>query len=198
MQNSKISFKSGIRFTNQGNYLQIARNFTQKKGVLAPYTHREIVRAPQVYTQQVSNCTTCGIKVLDGKKNIPEIVKVHIDPDNKENTDFSLVEQAILLKIDKAIPLQALLLGCMEKYEKSVETFNNFKSFLGNKLKIPYSEFKGIPRGHFIETAGDAIQDEWTIYATAVNTSDKILLKKNIYQNFNGINLCSLDNLIVD
>lgn len=197
MQNSKISFTSGIKITDSYGFFQEMRKFKSKTCVDWPWTANEIIKTSQGYTDRIKTCTAGGIITKNNQGNGLDVVMFHIDPDERKNFDFKTVEKTILDKLGEAKPLQGLLFGSKNLVESSVEMFDRFESFFKEKLGITYSKFKGIPLGGHSGGIGfNGEKDEWIISSTNIKTVVPDILKKEIPNYFNEIVISDKDQLI--
>ncbi len=100
-----------------------------------PWTIADSVKAKDVYTTGVIDCSSCLI--TDGS----EAVLLHLKPDCEANHAFSNVLAYLRGAIDlKNEYLQAVLLGS-KNTKKSQDIYTKFQKLL-QQLNIPYSELK--------------------------------------------------------
>lgn len=108
-----------------------------------PWTYKQTIRSVQACTEPINACTAGGIFVLN-KNKLLDVVAFHIAPFDSENADFRLIEETIIDKIGSDEPVSGFLIGSQKIYKQSIEIFDKFKQFLGNKIKIPFSSFEGL------------------------------------------------------
>ena len=201
MQNTQVSFKSNIRFTNLNGFKRVVRDFPIS--VDRPWTAKEIIRAPYAWTAGVKDCTAGGILVGKDRKNITDVVMFHISPSDKDNSDFEIIKRAIMDKIGSDKPIQGFLLGGKKICQGSVEMFDNFEKLM-KELKIPKTKFKGLPvGGHSAHIAYNAGRDEWVVAATAIEDINKKVfaktdLQSEIFSKFQKVVISKYDKLIVE
>lgn len=162
-----ISFTSKLKPLTLSEFGQIKSRIGSKNSVDFPWTINQTVKAKDVYTTNVIDCSACLLT------NGQEAVMLHLTPDIEVNHAFSLVLSFLRNKIDLADKnLQAVLIGS-KNHKKSQDIYNKFKEMLKG-LNIPFSEFKNgkTPTSIAYKTSSDEV------YITN-NTIDK-LLKKNI------------------
>lgn len=162
----RISFTSKLKPLTLSEFGQIKSRIGSKNSVDFPWTINQTVKAKDVYTTNVIDCSACLLT------NGQEAVMLHLTPDIEVNHAFSLVLSFLRNKIDLADKnLQAVLIGS-KNHKKSQDIYNKFKEMLKG-LNIPFSEFKNgkTPTSIAYQTNTDEV------YITN-NTLDK-LLKKN-------------------
>lgn len=130
-----ISFTSSIKIVNSVEFNNLAKKCGQKCFVDYPWTINETIKAPDVYTKNIADCSACIIS--DGQ----EAVMMHLSPDSQNNHAFSIVLQKLSNLLDLKNPnLQAILVGS-KNTKKSQDIFIKFQK-LFEQLNIPYSIFK--------------------------------------------------------
>ena len=185
-----ISFSSRIKPVTLMDYATITMRIPHEQGVHYPWTIRQSVKAADVYTKGVIDCSACLI--TDGS----DAVLMHLTPDNGINHAFSLVTDFLRGKIDLKNPnLQAVLLGS-KNTEKSQDIYNKFKTFL-ERFKIPYTELKNgkTPTSVTYKTS------EHTVFVTSA-AIDKMLkkgfnAKEALNSGFEKISLANCDEIAV-
>ncbi len=130
-----ISFTSALRPATLNDFGRITKQIGSKNAVNYPWTINETVKAKDVYTTGIIDCSGCLIT------NGQDAVLMHLTPDNEHNHAFSLVLDLLRNKLDlKDSNLQAILVGS-KNHKKSLDIYNKFKNLL-EQIGIPYSELK--------------------------------------------------------
>lgn len=188
---NNISFQSRIRPVNLSEYYSLTSSYGKKCFVSDPWTIKESVLKPNVYTGNVIDCTVCGI--TDGDKAL----LMHICPTLEENKNFEKIENFLKekLKFLNNEYLQGFLLGSQgTALFDSRNLFDNFDKLL-NKLNIPTSKF----RAGFGETfvAYSSIKDEWLIANRDVAELKKVHSDRNILNEmFDYVEISELDEVV--
>lgn len=184
----KISFKSRIKPLTLAQYAKISGQITSKYSVNYPWTLKESIKAKDVYTTNIADCTACLI--TDGN----EAVLMHLSPDREINHAFSLVLNFLRAKLDlKNENLQSVLFGS-KNTQKSQDIYNKFKALM-QQLNIPCSELKNSKNK--ISVAYKTSND--TVFVTS-ETIDNMLKKgKNnedvIKSGFEKVSLADCDEI---
>lgn len=180
-----ISFTSTIKIVNTSEFNKLAQKCGKQHSVDYPWTIKETVKAANVYTRQIADCSACVIT------NGQEAVMMHLTPDNQTNHAFSVVLQTLRNLIDLKNPnLQAVLIGS-KNTTKSQDIFIKFQKLL-EELNIPYSIFKNSKTP--INIGYSSTNDEVLLSNIKIeqqlkkNLPPKEILK-NTFENFN-INQC--------
>lgn len=193
MQSSQVSFKSNIKFMPNELFLKEVERFGQLEHVNYPGASKEIVRSAYAATGGIKTCTAGGILVRNDKSKMLDVVMFHITPLEEANSNFKIIERAILDKIGFDNPIQGFLLGSKKILKFSSNMFAKFE-ILMQKLNIPYSKFKGIPTGNadYVDLAYSAKDDQWSVFASAINhiSADEIV------KNFDEVSISEKDKLI--
>lgn len=130
-----ISFTSTIKIVNTSEFNKLAQKCGKQHSVDYPWTIKETVKAANVYTRQIADCSACLISTGQ------EAVMMHLSPENQTNHAFSIVLQTLRNLIDLKNPnLQAVLIGS-KNTTKSQDIFIKFQKLL-EQLNIPYSTLK--------------------------------------------------------
>ena len=130
-----ISFKSRIKPVTIKEFGSIAGRMGNNNAVKFPWTIADSVKAKDVYTTGVIDCSSCLI--TDGN----EAVLLHLKPDCEANHAFSNVLGYLRGVMDlKSEYLQAVLLGS-KNTKKSQDIYTKFQKLL-QQFNIPFSELK--------------------------------------------------------
>lgn len=200
MQNSKISFTSGIQITDSMGFFQQLQKMPKKILVGRPYTINEIERAPQIFTKGIFNCSAVGITVKNKNNLFWDSVFLHLDPENKDNYKFRLLEEKVLEKIndDEVIgsifygslgqneklfdqlkkqtknnkELISFLLDHYDKHpEKSVDLISSLINMFKEKFKKPCSQIIGnLWDGHYGCLAFNGEENKYILHNSAINS----------------------------
>lgn len=197
MKNSQISFKSNIRITSLSNFSREIQKCPQEE--ITDWSIRQITKSTRSYTTGIRACTAGGILVKKGDGAF-DVVMFHMNPINALNFDFNKIEQTILERIGDNKPIQGFLLGSKRTIEYSVEMFGKLETFIKDKLKIPYTKFRGISMAHadFANIAYDGTKDEWTIAGSMLNNigNTKKEAKELAQSGFDEVSLSQKDKFI--
>lgn len=199
MQSNQVNFTSGIRVkTHISDFYDVRAGFDY---VSEPWTSKEIIRAPLVYTDDIKTCTTSGIIVQQSEQPL-DIVMSHIDPENEANLDFGRIADAIYEKLAGHKPLHGFLIGSKNKFAFSRKMFDLFEDFFTNKLCIPYTKFKGIPAGlgDFVHFSYNGISDEATIFSSVAYRYKGLYKNKHelVRNVFDEVEIAHMDTIVED
>lgn len=141
-----------------GEFRQKAQEIPKENSVDAPWTVKEIVKAPNAYTNSVADCTAGGI--TDGK----DVVMFHINPADERNLGFSKLKSEIMKFVDtKSENLRGFLLGgSFYTIFESFELFDELKKMM-NENNIPCTIIKGQGENQYSSILYNSKQDEWLI-----------------------------------
>ncbi len=166
---SNISFSSGIKFVQTGEFSRLAGNIREKYFVNYPWSAKQTVKGFSAYTRDVKDCTMGGI--TDGR----DVVMFHVSPNQRNISTFKDVEASILDKISLTNPeLQGFLLGSTSNNPMSQQLLKMFEDFM-KKCKIKYSVLAGQDTMANTNVLYDSRKDDWVI---ASNLIDELLPKK--------------------
>lgn len=206
MQSSAISFKSNIKIVNSKGFCDELKKISPHE-VAFPWTINEIIKAPRVYTVNIKTCTAGGILTRNNLTDKIDVVMFHIDPENKANSDFKKVKEALLKKIGSSQPYQAFLIGSKplednliepvkKIFKNGVKMFANFENFI-KELRLPFSKMEGLPPlGHNANIIYDAKKDQWTVFNTATDYISEENLKRDVDLFYDNIVISPKDRLI--
>lgn len=198
MTNSQISFQSSILFINNPKRFSfMIHGFSDS--VNRPWTAKEIVRAPRVFTKDIRACTAGGIITKSSAESCLDVIMFHIDPGKPINFDLNLIEDTILEKLDINQPLHAFMVGAKsifgmnaKLFEDSEKVFENLEGFI-KKLKIPYSKFKGSPpNSSYLNLAYNGFEDRITIFDSSLKKIDE----QTIFDGFDDVFVSEKDKLV--
>lgn len=165
MQNSKISFTSGIKIHKDlFSFQKVLGSFVEDKYILSGWIPEKTIRAKQLYTAEIRSCTAGGIIVKTPTEKDYDMVMFHLCPPEEgipQNYDLNLIEKTFIDKIGTSSPVNAFLIGAKNtKFprEYSFRFFDNIENII-KKLKIPYSKFKGSEEDMSIKMAYDGKND---------------------------------------
>lgn len=200
MQNSSVnpvSFGMNIKFVDRADFaLQVS---TFKKSVDWPWTAKQIVRAPQVYTRGVASCTAGGIITKNKGEDCFDVVMFHIDPLKKTNNNFEEIQATIMKKLGNSKPVQAFIFGCKSGMDFSVKMFDNIESLI-KSFQVPYSKLKGsVFGGGYVNGAYDGYNNELSIFSIAAEKLDRNngFNKEDISRIFDEIQVSQVDNISI-
>lgn len=197
MQNSQISFKSNIRITSLSNFSREIQKCPQEE--ITDWSIRQITKSTRSYTTGIRACTAGGILVKKDDGAF-DVVMFHMNPINALNFEFDKIEQTILKRIGDNKPVQGFLLGSKRTIDYSVEMFGKLETFIKDKLKVPYTKFRGISMAHvdFANIAYDGTKNEWTIAGSMLSNIGNIKKDaKELAQNgFDEVIISDMDKLI--
>lgn len=132
---SEISFTSKLTPISLSEFSRITGQFGKNNAVNSPWTLKESIKAPNVYTTNICDCSACLI--TDGQ----EALLIHLNPAIEKNHAFSQVLTFLRMNLNlKNNNLNAVLLGSKNN-KRSLDIYNKFLELLKN-LGMPVSEFK--------------------------------------------------------
>lgn len=161
--------KTKINLTNWLDFNKEIASIPLKNNVTI-WTAKGLVKANDLYTTGLKDCTSCIITDGEGRC-------IHIRPTDEENNDFSTIEKKLLKNINlHSSKIKGFLIGSVSFYKDSQDLFENFVKLLKDK-KIPFS----MMRGHTKESIKSAVAykaEKNTIFVTNDFISDNIFYKK--------------------
>lgn len=180
---SPISFGTNIRIVNRDEF-KLQTGFW-KNLVDWPWTARQIIRAPQVYTQGVSSCTAGGIITKSRKGDSFDMVMFHINPGEKANKNIKKIERTIKRRLGRSKPIQAFIFGCKSGLDSSSKMFDNLEEIIKH-FNVPYTRLKGSAFGKGpVNSAYDGYTDELIISSRILDkTSENNGIAKNKISDF--------------
>lgn len=132
---SEISFTSKLTPVSLSEFSHITGKFGKNNAVNYPWTINESIKAQNVYTTNICDCSGCLI--TNGK----EAILMHLCPQIEKNHEFSRVLTFLRMNINlKNNKLHAVLLGSKNN-KQSLDIYNKFLELLKN-LGMQISEFK--------------------------------------------------------
>lgn len=167
-----ISFKSRIKLVSSDEFLNLTNN-KNIKSVDFPWTIKESVKAKEVLTTDIFDCTAMGIVSHDDK----QVLLMHISPNGTDYKKINKIEQYISKKINLwSDNLTGFIIGSKRNNinsPTSTKMFDKLTAIL-DKYEIPYSKFKG---GNYSNNiAYSAKNDTWLI------SNDIVELSKNVFK----------------
>ena len=184
-----ISFTSRIKPVTLNEFASTIAAIPSKNSVNYPWTLKESIKAKDVYTTNIFDCSSCLIS--DGE----EAVLMHLNPNTEMNHVFSRVITFLRGKLDlKSENLQAVLLGSKNN-QKSLDIYNKFKTLL-QQLNIPYTELKNgkTPTSVAYKSTSDEV-------FISNRTIDKMLKKgdntqESLKSGFEKISIADCDEIV--
>lgn len=217
--NSTVNFTSRIEVIN--NSIDFTKRVKSCSAIVNEWSYKDIIKAPQAGTMGIRSCTAGGIitKSKTGIGDMFNVVLFHINPRNKDNSNFTEIEKFILNKIGDDEAVEGFLIGSKtpitsEEYlemvsENSIDEdeqttnkyllqstkmFENFDNLM-KSLKIPYSKLQGLPifgRAHIFYSSDS---DKWVVYAKKFDNAEGNI-KKSLQQYFDDVFICEKDELV--
>lgn len=170
MISTNLPLKTKITLTNWNAFNKEISSIPDKNNIIN-WTKEGVLKAKDLYTTGLMDCSACII--TDGEGTF-----AHIRPTDPENANFSAIEQKILNTLgEKTNNLKGFIIGSVSRYNGSQKVFENFRKFLEDTLKIPYSVMRGHTKDS-IDTAVAYKADKNTIFITNDFISDKTFYKK--------------------
>lgn len=180
MQNSKISFTSRIRITDNFGLVQELRRLSSVQTLEKPYTAASIKRGENVLINNVKTCIAGGV-LTKNEKGIHEVIPIHIEPaaDNSTNIDFDAIAKKVKSELKGNPPLSGFIFGGKLEYQPSIDTLEKMEDLYKNDLKVPYSKIVGTPLGgHDSQALFIGKLNDWIFSSTAITTVIKEKLEK--------------------
>lgn len=178
MQNSKISFTSGIKIHKDlFSYEKVLQSFSEDKHILSDWTLAKTIRAKQLHTAEIKTCTAGGIVLKTPETKEYDMVMFHLCPPEEcapLHEDLNLIEKTFLDKIGNSSLVNAFLIGArnLDPYKNHSFRFFDKMETIIKKLNIPYTKFKGSEENMSIKMAYDGKNDIFHIEDLVVS-SDK-------------------------
>jgi hypothetical protein len=197
VQNSKISFTSGIRITDNFGLFQEMRKLPYVQTLKKPYTAESIKRGENILINNVKTCLAGGV-VAKNKKGEFRLIPIHIKPakDEPANINFETIAKKIKTELKGDIPLNGFLFGGKLEYQPSIDTLEKVETFYQNDLKIPYSKIVGTPLGgHESQALFIGKLNEWVFSSTTITTVIKEKLEKEFPLLFKKISIAPQDTI---
>lgn len=167
---NSLNFKSTINIVDKFAFDKALGNCPRLKFVDAPWTPNEMIKSSgSVWTEEVKHCTAGGILLRD-PEGLKKMLMFHFNPDAEGCMDLSKIKDAIMKKIGKLEPLQALMFGSKdaEWLSYSGSFFEDIRRIIKQNLQIPITSFKGTPTGgHQVDALYNVPTDTWTLTSTA-------------------------------
>lgn len=175
-----ISFKSRIKLVQTEDFARLTKN-KNMKSVNYPWTIKESVKAPNVLTTDIYDCTALGIVSKDDNN----VLLMHISPNGTDYKKINKIETFISKKINLLSDnLTGFIIGSKKNNINSPTSTKMFDKLAGilDKYNISYTKFKG---GNYSNNIAYSSKDDTWLVANDVVDLSKSVYNKNKKQILN-------------